>query len=112
MSTSFTTKVLNIVSRIPRGQVMTYLDVAKKANSPKAYRAVGNILHRNYRERKSQLPIVSGEPVPCHRVVRSDGFIGGFAAGSSEKEKLLQKEGLKIKDHKITPLRSNELRRG
>lgn len=101
MSNSFTKNVLNIVSGIPSGWFLTYAEVARRAGSPRAYRAVGNILNRNYRDRKSQLPIVSGKPIPCHRVIRSDGFVGGYAKGSKEKEKLLISEGLKIKNHII-----------
>ncbi len=83
---------------------MTYSDVARLSGSPRAYRAVGNILNRNFRERKSQLPIISGEPIPCHRVVRADGNIGGYAKGEKAKEKLLQSEGHKIEKHKICSL--------
>jgi O-6-methylguanine DNA methyltransferase len=97
----FSIKVLNIVSKIPSGKLMTYSSVAQKAGSSRAYRAVGNILNRNYRERQWQLPVVKGEPVPCHRVIRSDGSIGGYALGSTKKEKLLEKEGHVIDKHKI-----------
>ncbi|QQR82918.1 MGMT family protein [Candidatus Campbellbacteria bacterium] len=71
-----------VVSRIPKGQTRTYKEVARLAGSPRAYRAVGNILNKN---RSSK--------VPCHRVIRSDGGIGGFAWGSAKKKALLKKEG-------------------
>jgi len=101
MPKSFTIKVLNIVSKIPPGKTATYAEVAKKAGSPRAYRAVGNILNRNFRESRWQLPIIKGKPVPCHRVIKSDGSIGGYAKGSLAKEKILLDEGLKIEKHKI-----------
>ncbi|MBL7155311.1 MAG: ribonuclease HII [Candidatus Portnoybacteria bacterium] len=77
----FSEKVYYLVSQIPRGQVMTYQQVAQKIGHPKAYRAVGNTLNKN---RSCQ--------VPCHRVIRSNGQIGGFQRGSHLKEKLLKKE--------------------
>ncbi len=101
MSQEFTKKVLQIVGGISRGKVMTYAQVAEKAGSPRAYRAVGSILHRNFRRRSWQLPIAHPKPVPCHRVICSDGKIGGYALGKSAKEKLLLQEGLKIKNHRI-----------
>ena len=97
----FTIKVLNIVAKIPSGKLMTYAGVAKKAGSPRAYRAVGSILNRNYREREWQLPVIKGATIPCHRVVRSDGHIGEYAKGAKEKEKLLEAEGHVIDKHRI-----------
>lgn len=82
--TSFAVKVLNIVRKIPRGKVVTYKEVARRAGRPRAFRAVGNILNR-YDDREIK--------VPCHRVVRSDGKIGGFRWGTSKKLKLLKQEG-------------------
>ena len=77
-----------MVSRIPRGQTMTYLAVAQAAGSPRAYRAVGNILRRN----------PDPKLVPCHRVVRSDGQGGGYFGekNSNKKLKLLKQEGVFI----------------
>lgn len=89
----FTKKVLEIVAQIPRGSLMTYSQVAKAAESPKAFRAVGSILNRNYREKEWQLPLEEIEPVPCHRVIRSDGFVGGYARGGTDKIRLLELEG-------------------
>lgn len=77
----FKEKVYYIVSQIPRGQVLTYQQVAQKIGQPRAYRAVGNTLNKN-RSRQ----------VPCHRVIRSNGQIGGYQRGSQLKEKLLKKE--------------------
>ena len=78
---SFKEKVLEVVKNITEGKTMTYSEVAKKAGSPKAYRAVGNILNKNYN------PLI-----PCHRVIRSDGSTGGYNRGSKKKEELLRKE--------------------
>lgn len=101
MKKDFTRKVLSIVAKIPAGKVMTYLQVAKKAGSSRAYRAVGSILSRNYRDRYSQLPMVEFEPIPCHRVIRTDGHVGEYALGQVAKEKLLSAEGQVIDKHKI-----------
>jgi O-6-methylguanine DNA methyltransferase len=78
---SFKEKVLEVVKKIPKGKTMTYAEVAKKAGSPKAFRAVGNILNKNY-----------DTSIPCHRVIRSDGIIGGYNRGNKKKEELLNKE--------------------
>ena len=101
MKKDFSRKVLSIVAQIPTGRVMTYSSVAKKAGSPQAYRAVGSILNRNYRDRKSRLPIKEFEAVPCHRVIRTDGHVGEYALGGKEKEKLLASEGHVIDNHTI-----------
>ena len=101
MKKDFTRKVLNIVAKIPEGKLMTYLQIAKLAGSPRAYRAVGSILNRNYRERSSQLPLADFPPVPCHRVIRSDNFVGQYAKGVKAKEELLTSEGHVIDNHKI-----------
>ena len=80
-------KVFELTSQIPRGRVSTYAAIASALNSG-GYRAVGQILKRN------PTPI----DVPCHRVVKSDGSIGGYggASGFSKKIELLKSEGLKI----------------
>ncbi len=97
----FSRKVLQIVSKIPSGKLMTYSRVAELAGSPRGYRAVGSILSRNYRERYSQLPLEEFEPVPCHRVIRSDNNIGSYARGLKEKERILKLEGHIIDKGKI-----------
>ncbi len=79
----FKDKVYRIVSQVPKGQVLTYKEVAERIGHPNSYRAVGNALNKN--------PYKS---VPCHRVIRSDGRIGGFARGSWVKRKILIKEGV------------------
>jgi len=83
MKKSFTEKVFAVVATIPRGSVLTYKEVARRAGSPGAFRAVGNILNKNYNSR-----------IPCHRVVRSDGKPGGYNRGTEEKQKRLQREGM------------------
>ena len=79
----FSKKVYSIVKKIPKGKVMTYKQVARSAGRPKAFRAVGNILHNN--------PDLKN--IPCHRVVRSDGKTGGYKYGTRKKRALLKKEG-------------------
>lgn len=77
--------------KIPRGKVTTYGDIAKAIGSPGASRAVGRILNIN------PDPVV----VPCHRVVMSDGRLGGYAFGSERKQQLLEKEGLTFSGNKL-----------
>ena len=81
--TPFQKAVYRVVTRIPKGKTMTYAQVARAIGRPHAARAVGNALNRN--------PFAPR--VPCHRVIRSDGSIGGFASGPKKKERLLRAEG-------------------
>jgi methylated-DNA-[protein]-cysteine S-methyltransferase len=81
--TSFSDRVYRIVSKIPKGKTMTYSEVARIAGSTRAYRAVGNILNKNYKKN-----------IPCHRVIRSDGSIGGYNRGLSIKKRKLAQEGV------------------
>jgi len=78
---NFRDKVFEIVREIPEGKTLTYKEVAVRAGSPKAYRAVGNILHANY-----------DAEIPCHRVVRSDGKTGGWNRGAEKKALILRRE--------------------
>lgn len=78
----FTKKVYTIVRKIPKGSILTYKEVARRIGNPSAYRAVGNCLNKN-----------RDPHVPCHRVIRSDGTVGGYARGSKIKKELLSKEG-------------------
>ncbi len=80
---SFHARVLAIVRAIPRGQTMTYGEVARRAGNPRAARAVGAIMRANY-----------DPTVPCHRVVRSDGTLGGYNRGVERKRELLRGEGV------------------
>ncbi len=77
----FKEKVLKIVKNIPKGKTKTYKQVAELAGSPCAYRAVGNILNKNYNLK-----------IPCYRVIRSDGKIGGYNRGTKKKKELLNKD--------------------
>ena len=91
--TDFTDSVYAMTSRIPMGRVTTYGAIAKAIGFPGAARAVGQALGANSN------PIV----VPCHRVVRSDGLLGGYSGGEGlrTKEKLLAREGVQVADGKV-----------
>lgn len=82
MQMNFKQRVLIIVSKIPRGKVLTYKEVARRAESPGASRAVGNILNKNH-----------NPEIPCHRVVRTDGKLGGYNRGAKLKRAILTREG-------------------
>ena len=80
----FQQRVLRMEHRIPRGMVSTYGRIAKKLGNPGAGRAVGTALARN------PFPLI----IPCHRAVRSDGSLGGYAGGLEMKKQLLEFEGI------------------
>ena len=84
--TKFQIKVWKYLITIPKGQLRTYLDVAKAIRRPKAVRAVANAIGKNPYAPK----------VPCHRVIRSDGRLGGYSGlgGIKTKKKLLKLEGI------------------
>lgn len=77
----FKQRVLKVVAKIPRSKTFSYKEVAKRAGNSKAYRAVGNILNKNHDCK-----------IPCHRVIRSDGKLGGYNRGIKIKKILLKKE--------------------
>ena len=79
---NFSNGVYEIVKKIPKGKVLTYQKVAERVDRPKAWRAVGNILAKN-----------KNPNIPCHRVIRADGKIGGYNKGARKKIELLRKEG-------------------
>jgi O-6-methylguanine DNA methyltransferase len=79
----FQKNVYRVVSTIPRGQVRSYKWVAARSGVPGASRAVGSALNKN------PYPIA----IPCHRVIKSDGSLGGYSRGSRAKERLLRNEG-------------------
>ena len=86
--TDFQKMVWNEIKKIPKGKTITYKELAIKVGKPKAYRAVANACAKNpYAPR-----------VPCHRVIRSDGSLGGYSApgGIKIKRKLLKKEGFSL----------------
>ena len=80
--TSFTKKVYKAVLSIPLGEVRSYQWVARSIGSPKAVRAVGQVLKRN------PYPLI----IPCHRVIASDGSLGGYSRGLAAKKALLDLE--------------------
>ena len=84
---TFNEKCYDLISQIPAGSISTYKEVAKALNT-KAYRAVGSAMAKNPN------PII----VPCHRVIRSDGGVGGYSGpgGIRKKIKLLRSEKVKI----------------
>lgn len=79
----FSKRVLEALRDVPYGEVVAYSDLARRIGRPRASRAVGNALNRN------PIAIV----VPCHRVIRSDGTLGGYGGGIEFKERLLTVEG-------------------
>lgn len=87
---NFNERCYKILRKVPRGKVTTYKAIARALNS-KAYRAVGNAMNKN----------PYSPSVPCHRVINSDGSIGGFAHGPRKKIEMLKKEGVKIVKGKI-----------
>jgi methylated-DNA-[protein]-cysteine S-methyltransferase len=86
-TTVFTSRVLNAVTQIPFGQVVSYGDIARRIGAVNASRAVGGALGRN------PVPII----VPCHRVITWKGQLGGYAHGLRAKRALLQLEGQNLK---------------
>ena len=87
---SFSERCYQILKKVPKGKVTTYREIARALRS-KAYRAVGNAMNRN----------PHAPHVPCHRVVKSDGRVGGFASGTRKKISMLKREGIKIVKGKI-----------
>ena len=86
MDKTFSDKVRDVVRKIPKGEVLTYAEVARKAGNPKAARAVANTMAKNY-----------DPEIPCHRVIRSDGTLGGYNRGGIKaKRDILLSEGVKL----------------
>ena len=88
VGTKFQLKVWAYLSKIPRGTVKTYAQVAKAIGKPLAVRAVANAIGKNPYPPK----------IPCHRVIRSDGLLGGYSGKGGVKTKrfLLKKEGIRL----------------
>ena len=83
---TFADKVRDVVRKIPRGKTLTYAQVASRAGSPKASRAVGSIMAGNFDPK-----------IPCHRVIRSDGGIGQYNRGGPKaKRAILKRESVVI----------------
>lgn len=89
--TNFEKDVLIATFEIPRGKVTTYRRIAEKVGRPRAYRAVGNALHKN-----PLAPII-----PCHRVIKSNGSLGGYGGGVEAKKRLLEEEGVQSQDGRV-----------
>ena len=87
---SFAKKCYQLLLQVPQGRVTTYKELAK-AMGTRAYRAVGQAMNRNPR-------LIE---IPCHRVVCSNGEIGGYALGVEKKIELLQKEGVVVKGNRV-----------
>lgn len=84
MNTLFAEQVRDVVREIPKGSVMSYKEVAEATGRPRAHRAVANIMAKNF-----------DPTVPCHRVIRSDGGLGGYnRGGEAMKRRLLLQEGV------------------
>jgi len=81
--TPFQRKVLEVVKTIPYGETKSYKWVAERVGNPKAAQAVGQALKKN------PYPVI----IPCHRVIRSDGKLGGYSKGTQKKRRLLKEEG-------------------
>lgn len=91
--TPFQYRIYQLLKRVPKGKVTTYAALAKALGGGSLMaRAVGNALNKNPFAPK----------VPCHRVVKSDGTLGGFALGTEKKKEILEKEGIGIENGKIT----------
>jgi methylated-DNA-[protein]-cysteine S-methyltransferase len=88
-------EVYKMLLKIPAGKVSTYGDIAKALGYPKAARLIGRILHDNPN------PVI----IPCHRIVHSNGKLGGYAYGSTKKRKLLEEEGIKFSDDSYAVLK-------
>ena len=102
----FMYRVLFLTSQIPYGRVSSYREMAVCLGGAGLSRVVGNMLNRN--------PCPGR--IPCHRVVRSDGYVGGFMCGVEEKIRLLRSEGVVVEKNRVRDLkkilfRSGEMKR-
>jgi len=86
---NFDEKCYSLLVKVPKGKVTTYKKIAN-ALGTKAYRVVGNAMNKN-----------PYNNIPCHRVVKANGEVGGFASGTKKKTEILKKEGVKIINGKI-----------
>lgn len=84
-------QVYKKLTQVPQGKVTTYGELAKAVGLKNGQRVIGQIMKKN------PYPVI----IPCHRVVKSDSTVGGYAYGGDIKTNMLQKEGLKIHDGKI-----------
>ncbi|MDC0648309.1 MGMT family protein [Candidatus Pseudothioglobus singularis] len=94
--TAFQSECYKALEKVPHGKVISYAGLAEMIGRPKAHRAVGSAMNKNPFAPK----------VPCHRVVKSNGEIGGFADDINVKIKRLHKEGVEVLDNKIVNFKS------
>ena len=87
-------KIYKKLLEVPKGKITTYGELAKAVGMKNGQRAVGRIMNKN------PYPVI----IPCHRVVKSDGKVGGYAYGEDIKSNMLSKEGVQIKNGKILDL--------
>ncbi len=90
-------KIYKKLLQVPEGKVTTYGELAKAVGFTNGQRAVGKIMNKN------PYPVI----IPCHRVVKADGQVGGYAYGKKVKINMLEKEGIKIKNDKIVDWEKN-----
>ena len=88
---NFENKVYEKLLQVPKGKVTTYSELAKAVGLKNGQRSIGRIMHKN------PFPVI----IPCHRVILSNGKIGGYAWGEKIKANMLSNEGIKIKNGKI-----------
>jgi methylated-DNA-[protein]-cysteine S-methyltransferase len=91
VESEFQRMVYEKTREIPKGRVSTYIEIARAVGRPRAFRAVGSALNRN----------PYSPSVPCHRVIRSNKSVGGFARGEKAKQELLKSEGVLIEKGKV-----------
>ena len=94
--TKFQSECYEALKKVPKGKVITYAGLAREIGKPKAHRAVGNAMNKNPFAPK----------VPCHRVVKSNGELGGFADDINVKIKRLHKEGVEVQNNKVVNFKS------
>ena len=94
--TKFQSECYAALKKVPKGKVITYAGLARMVGRPKAHRAVGSAMNKN----------PYAPQVPCHRAVKSNGDLGGFATDIKVKIKRLQKEGVVVSDNKIVDFQS------
>ncbi len=87
-------KVYKKLLDVPKGKITTYSELSKAVGIKNGQRFIGNVMNKN------PYPTI----IPCHRVVKSDGSIGGYAYGEKVKTKMLTQEGVKIKNGKVIDL--------
>ena len=96
MKKTFSEKCYSILRKVPKGKVTTYKELARALNC-RAYRAVGTAMNKNPFSIKKKNQIYVG----CHRVINSDGRVGGFASGTKKKIEMLKKEGINVVNGKV-----------